>query len=127
MPPGKAANRSQCMPGSEFRAGLPAFSRSCLELAATPPRAFVPRLVRTGADSADMRDYHELFNNALTLAKWAVRETEQRRAILSLDETTGKTRELMMPFLEAVGAKLPLPPEAEPAEQRRVRDATTQG
>ena len=55
----------------------------------------------------DIKTYHELFNNALTLAEWAIKETEQRRIIVSLDEGSGRVKELVMPFLQNVAAKLP--------------------
>jgi hypothetical protein len=51
-----------------------------------------------------LKTYHELFNNALTLTKWAVQETEQGRVILSQDDRTEKARELVMPLLEFVAA-----------------------
>lgn len=41
----------------------------------------------------------ELFNNALTLLKWAVRETRRGNSIASVDEKHGKYRELQMPIL----------------------------
>ncbi len=55
---------------------------------------------------AGMRTYHELFNNALTLTKWAIQEAEQGRLITSLDERTGKVKELAMPFLQAAAEKV---------------------
>jgi hypothetical protein len=39
----------------------------------------------------------ELFNNALTLLKWAVRETARGNSIASVDEEHGRYRELHMP------------------------------
>jgi hypothetical protein len=41
----------------------------------------------------------ELFNNALTLLKWAIRETKRGNSIASVDETHGKYHELHMPIL----------------------------
>ncbi len=41
----------------------------------------------------------ELFNNALTLLKWAIKETRSGRYIASVDEKSGKYRELQMPIL----------------------------
>jgi hypothetical protein len=41
----------------------------------------------------------ELFNSALTLLKWAVRETKRGNSIASVDEAHGKYRELQMPIL----------------------------
>lgn len=40
----------------------------------------------------------ELFNNALTLLKWALRETKRGNSIASIDEKHGKYRELQMPI-----------------------------
>jgi hypothetical protein len=44
----------------------------------------------------------DLFNNALTLLRWAVKETRKGHAIASVDEGSGKFRELQMPILAAV-------------------------
>ncbi len=44
----------------------------------------------------------DLFNNALTLLRWAVRESRKGHAIASVDEESGKFRELQMPILAAV-------------------------
>jgi hypothetical protein len=44
----------------------------------------------------------DLFNNALTLLKWAIKETKRRRSIASVDEKNGKYRELQMPALSNV-------------------------
>ena len=41
----------------------------------------------------------ELFNNALTILKWAVRETKKGNSIASVDEAHRKYRELQMPIL----------------------------
>lgn len=43
----------------------------------------------------------ELFNNALTLLKWAVRESKRGHSIASVDEKHGKYRELHMPIFPA--------------------------
>jgi hypothetical protein len=43
----------------------------------------------------------ELFNNALTLLKWAVREAGRGNSIASVDEARGKYRELHMPILSS--------------------------
>ena len=55
----------------------------------------------------DIKTYHELFNNALTLAEWTMKETEQRRIIVSMDEGSGRIKQLVMPFLQSAAAKLP--------------------
>ena len=41
----------------------------------------------------------ELFNNALTLLKWAIKETRNGNSIAAVDEKHGKYRELQMPIL----------------------------
>ena len=56
-------------------------------------------------EKAEIRTYHDLFNNALTFMKWAVQEAEEGRIIASLDERSGKVKELVMPFLQTVAAK----------------------
>src|SRR5262245_24504391 len=42
----------------------------------------------------------DLFNNALTLLVWAVKERQKGNKIVSLDEQHGTSRELVMPILE---------------------------
>jgi len=44
----------------------------------------------------------ELFNNALSLLKWAIRETKKGNVIASVDEENGNYRELQMPIFETV-------------------------
>ena len=44
----------------------------------------------------------ELFNSALTLFAWAVKERRVGRVIASIDESTMKYKELAMPALQAV-------------------------
>ena len=60
-------------------------------------------------EKVQIRKYHEFFNNALTLTKWAIEQAENGRTILSLDERTGRERELAMPFLSTIaeGAAAP--------------------
>jgi hypothetical protein len=50
-------------------------------------------------EKADLKTYSDLFNNAVTLLQWAVRQIEAGRTILSVDQESGKERELLMPFL----------------------------
>ena len=47
----------------------------------------------------------ELFNNALTLLKWALKETKRGNYIASIDEKSGKYRELQMPILSHVAPR----------------------
>jgi metal-responsive CopG/Arc/MetJ family transcriptional regulator len=44
----------------------------------------------------------ELFNNALTLFEWAVKEKKHGRMIASVDEQANHMKELLMPALESV-------------------------
>lgn len=46
----------------------------------------------------------ELFNNALTLLEWAVKEKKRGRVIASIDEGSSTYNELHMPILSAVAA-----------------------
>lgn len=69
------------------------------------PEAKVKEM-KTLMAKGDIKTYHELFNNALTLAKWSIQETEQRRIIVSLEEGSGRMKELVMPFLQNVAGKL---------------------
>ncbi|MFQ6056242.1 MAG: hypothetical protein ACE5J3_09725 [Methanosarcinales archaeon] len=41
-----------------------------------------------------------MFNYALTLLKWAIREREKGNRIASIDEKNGKYKEIEMPILE---------------------------
>jgi hypothetical protein len=41
----------------------------------------------------------DLFNNALTLLQWAVKESRRGRAIASVDQANERFTELHMPFL----------------------------
>ena len=43
----------------------------------------------------------DLFNNALTLFQWAVKNKRQGRMIASIDEKNGTSKELVMPALES--------------------------
>lgn len=44
----------------------------------------------------------DLFNNALTLFEWAIKEIKKGRVIAAIDEKTGKQIELAMPSLSRV-------------------------
>ncbi len=49
-----------------------------------------------------LRTKKDLFNNALTLLKWAARERGRGASIVSVDEKARLHKELEMPFLEDV-------------------------
>ena len=46
----------------------------------------------------------DLFNNALTLLKWAAAEKRSGRTIASIDNTTHRYKELLMPVLAEIAA-----------------------
>ena len=52
----------------------------------------------------DIRGRRDLFNNALTLFEWAVRETTEGRKIASFDDRTKERNILSMPALSAAEA-----------------------
>lgn len=52
-------------------------------------------------EKTGIRTYKELFNNAITLLDWAVRQRQEGRIVASLDETNMNYKELQMPALEA--------------------------
>jgi hypothetical protein len=47
----------------------------------------------------------ELFNNALTLLKWAIEHTRQGHTIAAIDEKNQVYRELQMPILDHISTK----------------------
>jgi hypothetical protein len=47
----------------------------------------------------------DLFNNAVTLIKWAIRHASDGHAIAAIDEGSAKYFELQMPFLAHVASK----------------------
>lgn len=51
-----------------------------------------------------LRTKRDLFNNALTLLKWAAREKAKGHAICSVTSNGQLQKELELPFLEAVAA-----------------------
>ena len=56
----------------------------------------------------------DLFNNALTLFEWAVKQKRARRLIASVEEDKGILKELLMPVLENVK---PVPPGSSKREE----------
>lgn len=53
----------------------------------------------------ELKTKKELFNYALTLLKWAIKERREGRIIASIDEPANKIKELDMPILEVVARK----------------------
>lgn len=62
------------------------------------------RMLDQLAAEAGLTTRKDLFNNALTLLNWAVREVRRGRVIASVDETTQRFTELHTPMLDAVAA-----------------------
>jgi hypothetical protein len=56
--------------------------------------------IKAMMERADFKTYSELFNNAVTLLQWSIRQIEEGRSILSVDQGSGKEKELVMPFLQ---------------------------
>lgn len=54
--------------------------------------------------------YKDIFNNAITLFEWAVRQRLEGRVIASLDERTKKYKELTMPAMEEAVRRANLAP-----------------
>jgi hypothetical protein len=54
-------------------------------------------------EEAGIETYKELFNNALTLLDWAIREVKDGNVLASLDEKNDRHRVLVMPVLEKIG------------------------
>lgn len=52
----------------------------------------------------DISTKKELFNNALTLFEWAVRERKRNRIIAGIDEAAERYHELHMPVLDRIRA-----------------------
>ncbi len=53
----------------------------------------------------NLRTKKELFNNALSLLKWAAKEVKSGRIIASMDEESQKYKELCMPILSVSSTK----------------------
>lgn len=55
-------------------------------------------------EKINLRTRKDLFNNALTLLEWAVKEKSAGRTIASIDDESKSVKELLMPILEGVPA-----------------------
>ena len=73
--------------------------------------------IKTLMEKADFRTYSELFNNAVTLLQWSIRQIEDGRSIVSVDQDSGKERELLMPFLQHVEQSAGKEVELVPAQR----------
>lgn len=56
---------------------------------------------------ADFRTHSDLFNNAVTLVEWAIRQVERGSVIAAVDTDHDRMRELSMPFLKHVADSRP--------------------
>ena len=56
-------------------------------------------------EEAGMKTRTELFNNAMTLRRWAIRQRKEGRAVASIDYDDKSFRELEMPIFEHVEEK----------------------
>lgn len=54
---------------------------------------------------ADIETYKQLFKDALSLLYWSVKEAKKGRIIASVDDQSGKYREVVMPTLQTVAAR----------------------
>jgi hypothetical protein len=62
------------------------------------------RMLDQLAAEAGLATRKDLFNNALALLNWAVREVRRGRVIASVDESAQRFTELQMPMLDAIAA-----------------------
>ena len=53
-------------------------------------------------EEAGIKTRTELFNNAMTLLRWAIRQRREGRAVASIDFDTERFRELEMPIFENI-------------------------
>lgn len=58
------------------------------------------------AELSGVRTKKDLLNNALTLLKWAARQRMEGYTIQSVNRAEGIVKELEMPLLETLGARL---------------------
>ncbi len=65
------------------------------------PEDKVAELEKLMAESG-IKTKKELFNNALTLFEWAIKERKAGKTIASVDEKAKRYKELLMPALSAV-------------------------
>lgn len=64
------------------------------------PEAKIKEL-ETLMKEAGIRTKKDLFNNALSLLEWAIKEKREGRIIASIDEKNQKYKEVIMPLLSA--------------------------
>jgi hypothetical protein len=69
-----------------------------------------------------LRTRKDLFNNALTLFDWAIKQKKAGRVIAAIDESQDIVKELLMPALENVSVS-PVPEEAVGTRSRLAKGA----
>jgi hypothetical protein len=74
-----------------------------------------------------LRTQKDVFENALALFSWAVRETARKRVIASLDEDEKTYAQIHMPPLMKVASDALLPPKQERGDQEGGRSAANRG
>jgi hypothetical protein len=60
-----------------------------------------------------IRTRKELFNNAITLFDWAVKQKKAGLLVAAINQSQGQVKELLMPSLENVGAPEEVSPGAK--------------
>ena len=86
-------------------------------------------------EATGLHQWQDLFNEAITMLSWAVRQRQNGRIVTSLNEAEENYRELQMPSLErsasyarnraaAVEENMPKAVEEKPAAQAATRRAT---
>jgi hypothetical protein len=68
---------------------------------------------------ADFKTHSDLFNNAVTVVEWAIRQVESGSVIAAVDTDRDRMRELSMPFLKHVAESRPAPAPSEHREEER--------
>ena len=58
------------------------------------------RTIERLKEQTGVKTHKDLFNNAVTLLDWAVKQRQKGRIIASMDETEENYRELQMPVLQ---------------------------
>jgi Arc/MetJ-type ribon-helix-helix transcriptional regulator len=75
--------------------------------------------IKTLMEKADFKTYSELFNNAVTLLQWSIRQIEEGHSILWVDQGSGREKELLMPFFRDLKQSVSEEVELAPAQGSR--------
>jgi len=79
--------------------------------------------IKAMMEKADFKTYSELFNNAVSLLQWSIQQIEEGRSILSMDQVSGKEKELVMPFLQHLEQPAGTELELVPGRQSSRKDS----